>query len=900
MYAFLRIRYVVFIALLCSFLVPYQVFAAAKGKVAGKVVDAKTGDPLPAANVVISKVWSGGKAVDPAIPQGAATDINGDYVILNVTPGIYSIQFRMMGYTSKIIEQISVSINRTTNLDAHLSEMIIEGEAVVVIAARELIQKDMTSSAKTVSADQMDKLNLESVGEVVAMQPGVVEGHFRGGRSGEVAYLVDGVQSGLSVHADAVQEIEVISGTFNAEYGKVMSGIVNVAPKEGNSSYSGDVKMFTGNWLTNHDYVGLDKADILHNKEVRLSLGGPVPFTKNNVTFFMHGTVADNDGLYYGIRRYNMWDMSKVVQGIPEEDWIDIHTGDMAEVPMSQRSSRGLLANVAWRAPMNIKVGLLYQYSHSEGQAGYSHSYKYTPDRTNHSWSNTHSTILSLTHTLGDRAFHEFKALYNDSWSQSSRFKDPFDAGYVHDKFSTAQGGFTTGGNDKSFSFSDNNRLELKYDLTWQTTSHHELKMGADYVKLQYNPYSYTLQNKWKNTEYEATRYTPVIWADSTVYTNGYNKKPYELSIYTQDKIEYDQLVINVGLRYDWFNPNTIYPTDIRNPANRIVGSRKTEYKDAEPQYQLSPRLGLSYQIADAAALHFSYGHFFQIPNYSRMYQNPDYEISSTNYGSTIGNPNIKAEKTVKYELGLQLEVLENMVMNTTVFYHDIYNLEAVRPIETYDAVIFGYYVNKDYASTKGVTIGLDYVTNALSFNISYTLQYAEGNASEPMNNFTKASQNIDPIKKFVPLDWDQRHTLSMAAAYNTARYGASVLTRLGSGTRYTLEPYDKSRLALINIPENGMTKPMTMYCDVKGYYTLDFFKIRGITPQLGFYVYNVFDHRNELQVYTDSGRAGSTLTIEDDRDKYVSSFTSIEDKFYKPNYYSAPRSWKLELGFQF
>lgn len=873
--------------------------AGTRGKISGKVLDGKTGEPLPGANVNINAVWLNDKPAEMATPMGAVTDGNGDFVILNMNPGFYNIQVRYIGYTSKIFEKVEVSINRTTAITARLEQTVITGQAVTVTAVRDVIQKDMTSSMRTISSDQMEKLNLESVGAVVALQPGVVEGHFRGGRAGEVAYLVEGIQSGLSLDADVVQEVEVISGTFNAEYGKVMSGIVNVAAKEGGTKYTGDVKLFTSNYYTNHPYIGLKKEDIFHATELRFNVGGLIPFSKGKMTFFLYGRNSASDGLYYGIRRYNMWDYTKVSTSTPREQWIDIHTGDMAEVPMSEGTSSDVTANIIWRAPMNIKVGLLYQYGQSQGQ-GYSHAYKYTPDRTNTNWSTQRSAILSLTHTLSKRAFHELKASYTDLWSQSSRFKDPYDPGYVHDKYSTSQGGFTTGGNDKGFSYNSNDRLEFKYDLTWQAATHHELKMGADLVRMTRHPYSFSLQNKYKNTPYEADLYEPTIWGQETTYTNEYIKHPQEFSAYVQDKSEFDELVINYGLRYDWFDPNTIYPTDIRNPANKIEGTRHTDYAEAKPQYQVSPRIGLSYSVASAAALHFSYGHFFQIPDYGRMYENPDYEVASLNYASTIGNPNIKAEKTVKYELGLQLQVMERMVLNTTIYYHDIYNLESKRPVETYDAIIFGYYINKDYASTKGVTVSMDYSTRNLVFNANYTLQYAEGNASDPSANFLKAAGSVDPIKKFVPLDWDQRHTVNLAAAYHGSNYGLSLQGRIGSGMRYTLDPYYTSRLAIINIPENGMTKPMTMYWDGRAFYKLKFLSFARVTPELGFYVYNLFDRRNELVVYGDSGRAGSTLSIEEGRDKYVSTFTTIEDRYYQPNFYSAPRSWKFELTFNF
>lgn len=882
--------------------IPQFGFAGATGKIMGKITDAKTGEPLPAAEVVLTHLWGDGRTIKLSPPRGASANQNGEFVILNVRPGKYTVMVRMMGYEAKIIEQVRVSINRTTPLDVSLKETVIQGEAVTITARKEAIKKDMTSSIKTVSSDDIENFKLESVGAAVALQPGVVAGHFRGGRSGEVKYLIDGVESGIGLNIDAVQEIEVISGTFNAEYGKVMSGIVNMAPKEGGSEFNGGVKLFTGNWLTQHDYVGLDKADIFHKTELRYNISGPLPFTKNKITFFIFGNISNDDGLFYGIQRYRMQDYTKVGAGIPKSEWIDIHTGNMSQVPMTQNSGTSVMANFAWRAVSNLKLALLYQYSSGQGQVGYNHSYKYIPDRTNWYWRTDHNVTFSVTHTLGPKAFHELKLMYNLHSSQTSRFKNPYDNRYVPDKLNSSMGGFVTGGNDKGFSYSDNNRTEIKYDFDWQINDHHEIKAGVDYVKRVFSPRYFTLVNWYhlfdKDKEY--TNYKPYIPADTTTFADRYHKSPTEYSAFIQDKSEFHKLVINYGLRFDWFDPHTIYPTDIRNPANRILGSRKSEYKKARPQYQLSPRLGLSYQVADAAALHFSYGHFFQIPNYGHMYQNPNYEIASTNFASSIGNPNIKAEKTVKYELGLQLEVLQGMVTNITVFYQDIYNLETVRPIETYDAVMFGYYINKDYAMSKGVTVSLDYMASPLSFNLSYTLQYAEGNASTPFSNFYKAASNIDPIKKFVPLDWDQRHTLNFAMGYNRSQYGVSLIGGIGSGTRYTFSPILESRLALVNIPENGMTKPATFNLDLKGFYNLDFLKFGRVTPQLGFYIYNVLDIRNEITVFGNSGRAGTAIIRPEQRAGYVSTFTTIEDSYYNPSWFSAPRSWKLELNFNF
>jgi len=886
--------------LVISLSINTQIFGAAVGKIAGKITDMDTGEPLIGANVLITQVWQNNKAVPFNQSIGAAADINGNYVILNIPPGTYSLKVSMMGYTAKLIEQIQVSINRTTTLDVTLSSSSLSVQEVVVQAKKDIIKKDLTSSIQTISAEELQTYNIESIGEAVALTPGVINGHFRGGRGGEVSYLIDGLQSGISLNRDAVQEIEVISGTFNAEYGKVMSGIVNTAPKEGGEKFNGMVRGYTSNYYTTHDYVGLTPSDITHSLEGRFSLSGPI-FSKK-LTFFVFGNAIKDDGLFYGIRRYNSTDYSFVGAAIPEREWIDIHTGDDAKVPMSSSQFQSLMTNIAWQVFTGLKVSLLYQFENGEGQTGYNHSYKYIPDRTNMYWKTKNSVTLSFTNTMGTSAFHELKLLYFDNDYQNSRYKSPYDSRYVNDLYNTSNGGFTSGGNDKRFAYTKDKRLEAKYDLVWQVSTHHELKFGLDYVDITLDRNDFSLRNWYEvfDPDKQAEFYKPYIPNDTTTYANSFVKSPTEFSAYLQDKSEYNDLVINFGLRFDWFDPNTIYPTDLRNPANRIITERKSEYMNADPQYQISPRIGLSYLMGDAAALHFSYGHFFQIPNYNHMFTNPNYEITTTNYSSVIGNPNIKAEKTVKYELGLQLKVTEELLFKTTLFYNDIYNLETVVPIETYDAVIYGYYTNLDYASARGLTAEFNYGFGPLNFNINYTLQYAEGNASQPMSNFTKAAESVDPVTTFVPLDWDQRHTVNFLIGYNEINWGLSLTGRYGSGTRFTYSPPIESSLALVLIPENGWTKPATFYADLKGYYDFDFLNAWSMDFRVGLYVYNLFDIRNEIQIYNDSGTASSTTDIERYKKDYVSTFTTIYDYYSRPNYYSAPRSIKLELSLIF
>ncbi|MBN1999540.1 TonB-dependent receptor, partial [candidate division KSB1 bacterium] len=212
--------WLIFLPALCA----GSVFAAITGKIAGRVVDAETGEPLVGVNVFISSTT-----------MGAATDANGDFFILNIPPGKYDIQTQMIGYSVMKMENVQVRTNATTTLNFKMKTTVIKGETITVTVDAIATKKDQTSSVRNISADQIEALPVESINQVIDMQPGVIDGHFRGGRSNEVTYMLDGMQVTdvydrgrlVEVEKEVIQDVEVILGTFNAEYGRAMSGVVN-------------------------------------------------------------------------------------------------------------------------------------------------------------------------------------------------------------------------------------------------------------------------------------------------------------------------------------------------------------------------------------------------------------------------------------------------------------------------------------------------------------------------------------------------------------------------------------------------------------------------------------------------------------------------------------------------
>ena len=226
-------------------------FAQTTGKLKGKVTD-NNGEPLVGANVLIM-----------GTNLGAATDVDGYYNIINVRTGTYSVEFRYVGYQSKIVKEVNVVPDQTTEIDAQLNEQSVETQAVTVTAQKPLVEFNQTSSVASVSKQEINNLPVQSLSEIVGLQAGVItdangDVHFRGGRNGEVQYQVDGVtvnnpydnSSTLTLDKSVLQEVQVISGTFDAKYGQAMSGVVNAVLRSGSERFLVSGEVYSGDYFT--------------------------------------------------------------------------------------------------------------------------------------------------------------------------------------------------------------------------------------------------------------------------------------------------------------------------------------------------------------------------------------------------------------------------------------------------------------------------------------------------------------------------------------------------------------------------------------------------------------------------------------------------------------------------
>jgi len=914
--------------------------AGTTGKISGVVKDAETGMTLPGANIILEGTM-----------MGAATDVDGHYIIMNVPPGIYTIRVTMMGYQPKRIENVRVSIDLTTTINFEIQTQVMDlGEEVTIVAEREIIQPDMTSSLSAVGAEEIQNLPVQEIGDVLELQAGLVKDplgglHVRGGRSGEVAFWIDGIAAtdvysgdmGVEVENASIQELQVVSGTFNAEYGQAMSGIINIVTKEGGSDYSGEARFYMGDYVSDDTklFNRIDKINPLSLYNIQGTLSGPVPFTKNKLSFFSMIRYFDNEGWFYGQKLYAPTGYEST------GEWVSLN-------PFQKISTQGKLSyNLS--STMKLSYGLFWN---ANEYRAYDHAFKYNPDGDYQRFESGNTHILTLNHVLSQKTFYELKFtnFYTDyeqyvyenprqgvnyiadatDTTGSSYIIDPKSpAGYVHPDSlkNPVSYSFNHAGTKMDHFFRSTAYLIGKFDLVSQVNREHQIKTGVEFRQHDLNLEWFNIQPKREGNA-EIVPFEPYVPAISTPYHNLYNHKPVEIAAYVQDKIELKDMIVNIGLRFDYFDPdgkvladpmdpnvyvplleehyyvNPDLPEDqLDNPSNIIplAERRSSWYKDASAKSKFSPRLGIAYPITERGVIHFSYGHFFQIPLFDFLYSSPDFKVTEAEGASVIGNADLKPQKTVMYEIGLQQQITENVGIDITMFYRDVRDWVGTSPlISTYGTVKYSKFENKDYSNVRGFTLALNKrYSNYFSASVDYSFMITEGSYSNPTDAYNAEQGKQEPRRQLIPLSWDRRHTLNGTVSIGTADWRVSLLGRYWSGLPYTPR-FPKGTVTgggtYNELRENSDRLPDQYSFDIYMNYNL---KISGLNFSLFANVYNLFDMRNATWVYTDTGSPEYTLDsvgIFEDANRVG----TLEEYFSHPEWYTEPRQIQVGVALNF
>ena len=224
---------------------------SSNGKITGTVTQKKGGEPGVGVNIILVDTY-----------LGAATDENGRFAILNIPPGTYTLRADAIGFAPLVMQNVRVTTSQTTEINFQLEESVVEGQEVTVVAERPLVQKDLTASQRVTTAKEIQDMPVESFLGVLTTHAGVNQSaggalHVRGGRSNEVGYYIGGVSVSnpfftnslaVGVSNKALEEMKLVSGAFNAEYGNAMSGVVNVKIKDGGKNYDGSLSYYSGDY----------------------------------------------------------------------------------------------------------------------------------------------------------------------------------------------------------------------------------------------------------------------------------------------------------------------------------------------------------------------------------------------------------------------------------------------------------------------------------------------------------------------------------------------------------------------------------------------------------------------------------------------------------------------------
>jgi len=831
-----------FLIALFSFIsTSFNITFAANGKIAGKVTDAETGEALIGVNIVIThSVLTDGSEVPLDYPMGASTDFEGYYAILNVPPGVYNLRASLVGYNTVVQKGVTVNLDRTVEINFQLSSTVIEVEVVTVTAEQEIVKPDVSGTQEIISVERLEQLPVTRVDEFVGTLKGVEvvsgsQGHglsIRGGEIRETDVRLDGISlqdprsenSYLALNSTSIKEIQVLTSGFQAKYGGIRSGLLNVVTKEGQrekytlsirtdftpanqrrhfgvnpwSDESMIYKVFAGEYAFRGIRTAEDSAAV--PQEFHSFRGWAHPQTQeraldslqklelwklqhpqyeyaNKPDYFIEGTITgpfpgdfipvfgefasrttfllgfkyENTQLAFPIGPRNYYQdingqiklttrLSGNMKLSLNTLYADIKSSSGATVASSYG---GALLDEAQnfsylngtRASVNQQASLI---------GGFNHNQLFNKSRLQFFDQRYIIGGAKFTHTFSDRAFYEidFQMGYTDQElkpfsydgsdttkmvhffsERANRWYSYHIPDYGSPNASTNYGAdvlntYNIYGGPQRADSSYSYVYQLKGDLTAQIGSHHQIDAGfsARFQDL------FIYAGTWYQSQLS---FTPDTW-------QYYSATPLELGLYIQDKLEFEGMILNAGLRFDYLNPmkksyevgfpqDADYATLFNEIYQSLPGEAGSyerwvafrEYFDNPPgwpegevkiQTKISPRLGVAFPVTESSKLYFNYGHFYQRPPVSFMYN-----LYVVQGGVALPAPGLAMARTVSYEFGYEQMFLNDFIVNVTAYYKDVSNNPLARTyVNYYEDNIVTTYQPDAYKDIRGFEIRVE------------------------------------------------------------------------------------------------------------------------------------------------------------------------------------------------
>ena len=1012
-------RYVFAFTFVVLFLIVAVLSAGTTGKLAGRVTDVDSGEPVIGANVMIIEKQ-----------MGASTDDKGRFMVINIPPGIYQIKAFRMGYQAVTVTDVRINLDLTTTLNFELKSTDTQIEGITVKAPQKLVERDVTGSEKIITAEDIEQMPVQSIQEIVAVTAGAVGSgenlHIRGGRSGEVVYTVDGMSVsnpvdhgfGMQLDMDAVGDMSVQTGGFTAEFGNAQSAIINLITKSGGPEYSGKFQVSS-------DHI-FDEGN--NEDQVKFALGGPIipsgsQHQRDKFTFYLNTTGSWTDGRYkdyYSLEKDNV--LYNPLKELSTANFVDSLYYFNRINSLTEKRDKVWLFDVGDRYVNNYQVNFKTKFQVSptvkltaavrgdrETNLPYSYLNRLSLRYMNH-WTTEHNQLaFTWDHTLSPKMFYTIRTsrfetnidlnsgvdrdwyfeAQNTDWNNPTWIESPdFNNFGVHEpgrqlneiveyydqfhELKTIPFFSNPGTHAGNFWKDQTITYTLRSDFTYQIDEIHQVKTG---LEIKFNEiYKDRLNNPWEIDDakrlpnylrgkdvdttgmgipVDSLAFYGYLGWDGKIYTeedfqdgvhfaggtiDGYKAYPWQGAYYLQDKMEWEGMIVNFGMRFDFWYLGEKYQVTSDTTGEYVDAQwdkvtfivddgsggfmTKTE-KVNKFQIMVSPRLGVSHPITEKDVLHFAYNYQSQLPPMQYVFTSATPEAGQV--GTTVGNPNLKPETTITYEVGVEHQMGEDYLLDVTLFYKNIYNLVSV--LDNDYALLPGdsaevgrqywLYISEDYGSARGVELTLrKRFSNFWGFNIGYTYSWANGRNSG-------AHEARDNLREF-PLSWDVRHNASVSFDFRIPedeefyllglkmpdKFYTSLLWRVQSGAPYTpvtpdpdsnapLETNSK-RLPWTNSADLRISKAFNLFGDTK-------FSIFANVTNL-FNILNI----NYVDAKTGETQDKGTLTYWDTYDlnhdgKIVGPPEGNEDPtgaaiylagLSNPNIYSAGR--RISLGVKF
>ena len=798
-----------------------MLFAGQTGKISGRVTDSQSGEALAGCNVLVQ-----------GTSMGAATDANGEYFIINLSPGSYYLAFSMIGYASYTAEGVQVNIDVTTPVNAALTTEALQMTGVSVTAERPAIENTLTSSKHIVSGDIMSRMAITDVNDVIKTLPGVIEFggdlHIRGGRSGEEMYLVDGASvtnavmggQAIPVNPNMIGELQLITGTFNAEYGQAMSGLFNTVLREPAEGLSASFSFRTS---LGQDYFKTDAGDF-NGAEVyaetmeivddagNYTAAGASDYKKTEfggdktIMDFSAGWGSGPMGFFFSFRQLN----------------------DPGRLPGLAEELQNIQAKVSYQMGNNLKLGFetlmyshngIYDPTYDAGRmdAGMDvwqwlwamDQYPVTEESANQ-FGLTANYVMSANTNVTVRVDMMKRTQEDGAQSSGGKFVD-FEMGDGHNDQVTATTTYNGAeGPNHTKVMEDRANSNAWYSLenvyghyfksdetittigvhgTSQMNNRHLLKAGFDYRMFDIDRSGHDV---WYGRTLGYTESNPRLQHNSFG-----DAKPTEIAAYVQDQMEFNDMIVNVGFRFDGFNAGSdkgYWATGIEDMAadTSLNPFDPSKRKATEMKTLISPRLGISFPVGDNMAFRYAYGSFFQRPELYSLLNNHMAQMdggTESGFFIYLGNANLDPMRTDVYEMGMQYSMANDLKLDVSGYYKDISNLIGSQEVyslpfqdtetgdwsegDAFEAAHYSFLTSDHYGNIRGLEMSLAKTgASGLTGRASYSYSISRGTASDKINagngSLTQATGGIAAnIMTMTVLDWHRPHVFNGYVDYH-------------------------------------------------------------------------------------------------------------------------------------